>query len=175
MSTRCAAMTGKRHAPDGPRRCNHDTTIKPYCWQHLKEKEGVRVTKVPDASLGLITTELRKKSSKFGSHVVQYAQVAIRPNSKKIGRLLKAIKEIPKNAEVFVPASLAVKMPIPIVKRKMKLIKPDHGPDLPPLVLAVSPVKMPVKKVKRAKPVPLRQWWGYTTVVREKVSRFDLL
>ena len=21
----------------------------------------------------------------------------------------------------------------------------------------------------------LRQWWGYTTVVREKVSRFDLL
>ena len=36
----------------------------------------------------------------------------------------------------------------------MKLIKPDHGPDLPPLVLAVSPVKMPVKKVKRAKPVP---------------------
>ena len=151
MSTRCTAMTGKRHAPDGPRRCNHDTTIKPYCWQHLKEKEGVRVTKVPDAALGLITTQLREKSSKFGSHVVQYAQPAIRPNAKKIGRLLKAIKEIPKNAEVFVPASLAVKIPIPIVKivkRKMKLIKPDHGPDLPPLILAVSPVK----KVKRAKP-----------------------
>ena len=149
MSTRCTAMTGKRHAPDGPRRCNHDTTIKPYCWQHLKEKEGVRVTKVPDAALGLITTQLREKSSKFGSHVVQYAQVAIRPNAKKIGRLLKAIKEIPKNAEVFVPASLAVKMPIPIVKRKMKLIKPQHAPEPPPLVLAVTPVK----KVKRAKPV----------------------
>ena len=113
---------------------------------------------MPDAKLGLITTQPREKSSKFGSHVVQYAQPAIRPNAKKIGRLLKAIKEIPKNAEVFVPAALAVKMPIPmpipIVKRKMKLIKPDHGPDLPPLILAVSPVKMPVKKVKRAKPVP---------------------
>ena len=54
MSTRCTAMTGKRHAPDGPRRCNHDTTIKPYCWQHLKEKEGLRVTKVPDAALWML-------------------------------------------------------------------------------------------------------------------------
>lgn len=70
VTQRCAAMTGKRWAKE-PRRCKHDTSRGIYCWQHLKEKEGLRVKKstVPGAGLGLFVTKPRKK----GERITEYS------------------------------------------------------------------------------------------------------
>ena len=146
MSTRCHAMVGKRHAPDGPRRCHHDTTRSLFCWQHLKEKEAVRITKGSDG-LGVVTTVPRKKDEKFGT-VAEFAQTSIRPNATRRGEKLQALKAIRPNTEVTVPAAPAAHAPPP--KRKMRLIRPDHGPEPPPLVFAPAP-PTPPKKV-RTKP-----------------------
>jgi hypothetical protein len=123
-SQRCEAMVGKRHAPNGPRRCNHDTSRGIYCWQHLKEKDRLRIKKVPDAKLGLVTTVKREKSDKiasFNDGAAQYAQVSIRPNAKKVKSVLKATKDILKNTEVTVPASGRVNLPIIPIKKKNEI------------------------------------------------------
>ncbi len=145
MSTRCHAMVGKRHAPNGTRRCNHDTARSKYCWQHLKEKEGLRIMKASHG-MGVVTTKPRKKNEKFGT-IGSFAQPSIRPNAKRVGEYLVATTDIRKNTEVTVPAAERVKKkarersvsPVPPPKRKMKLIKPDHGEDPPELVFEPPP------------------------------------
>jgi len=135
-------MTGKRHAPQGPRRCKHRTSRGSFCWQHLKEKEGLRIMKVPNAKLGLVATKPFEKNDKVTEiPTANFAQPSIRPNAKIRKRTLKATKDIAKNTEITVPVSgksqqLPVVAPLP-KKKKYRLIKPDHGPDmedLPPVI-----------------------------------------
>ena len=124
MSQRCIAIVGKRHAPEGPRRCNHDTARGQYCWQHLKEKEGLRIMKVPHAKLGLVTVkpiDRNNKVASFTNGVAQYAQPSIRSNAKVVKDNLKSTKTINRNSEVTIPAAGKATKPI---KPKLKLIKP---------------------------------------------------
>ena len=163
MSTRCHAMVGKRHAPNGTRRCDHDTARSIYCWQHLKEKEGLRITKMSDG-MGVLTTKPRKKNEKFGT-IASFAQPSIRPNARRVGELLQATKDIRKGTEITVPAAKKAHLrsvPVPPPKRKMKLIKPDHGDEPPELVFDAPPPSPKQRKSKgsvlppkkpRAKPV----------------------
>lgn len=163
MSTRCHAMVGKRHAPNGTRRCNHDTARGLLCWQHLKEKEGLRITKASHG-MGVITTKPRKRNEKFGT-IASFAQPSIRPNAKRVGDFLQATKDIRPGTEITVPAAERVKKarsaPVPPPKRKMRLIKPDHGDDPPELEFEPSPPSpkprkgslVPPTKKARAKPV----------------------
>ena len=171
-SQQCQAMVGKRHAPNGPRRCKHNTARGVYCWQHLKEKDQLRITKVPDAKLGLITTEKRDKSDKIASFrdgTAQYAQPNIRPNAKKYKSILKATKDINKNTEITVPvASRAIKIispPIPI-KKKMRLIKPNHGPDPPELIFK----PWPEDKIK-----PVRKKSSKPRMQRSRDEKYEIL
>jgi len=147
MSKRCIAIVGKRHAPDGPRRCNHDTARGDYCHQHLKEKQGLRIMKVPHAKLGLVTVKPIHKDDKiasFNDGVAQYAQPSIRSNAKVVKDYLKSTKDINKNSEVTIPAAGKATKPL---KSKMKLIKPIHM-DLPP---SPKPRKPRVLKPKQPK------------------------
>lgn len=161
--TQCIALVGKRWAPDGPRRCKHKTIRSKLCWAHLKEKEGLRVTKVPHAKLGLVTTKPIPKdeivTSFDTSGAAEFAQPSIRPNAKIVKKDIKSIKDIDKNSEVTIPASTKVKLPKAIIeepkRKKMKLIKPDHGPDLPDWpAVAEEPERKPRKPRVRKPKVP---------------------
>jgi len=170
----CHAMTGKRHAPTGSRRCLHWTTKSKFCWQHLKEKEAFRITGKP---LGLVTTKPIAKDTKvaeFGGplKLAEWAQPALRPNTKVIApkgkAALKSIKDIAANNEVTVPFDMSMKpktkkkkkviIPVAIAKKR-KLIKPIHA-DIPDLVFRTEPEpepkpkRTPKAKVKRKQRSP---------------------
>ncbi len=153
-SNNVSTLTGKRHAPEGERRCHHDTARGLFCWQHLKQREGLRITKVPHAKLGLVTTKPIPQNMKVTSDAAEWAEPSIRPNAKKTGRTLKATKDIAKNTEVTVPATSAVI----VKKKKMKLIKPQQNASIlpiePPLILPPSPKpkQKPKPKVKARSP-----------------------
>lgn len=120
MTQRCKAIVGKRWAPNGPRRCNHDTNYI-YCWQHLKQLEGLRIMK-DGKDRSLVTTVPREKGDLITPDVGEFAQPAIRPNAKGHKRL-KAIKDIAKNTEVTVPVTFAAR---PEPAKRRRLIKPVY-------------------------------------------------
>jgi hypothetical protein len=83
MRERCHAMVGKRHAPNGERRCKHMTNRSNMCWQHLKEKQGFRIKKstIPNAGLGLFTTKPIARDKK----VTDYSGDKISSNDPNFG------------------------------------------------------------------------------------------
>jgi hypothetical protein len=110
-----------------------------YCWQHLKQLEGFRIKKE-----GLVTTRPREKDAVVTGFappgVAAFAHPSIRPNTRVTTAKgpfakLKAIKDIPANTAVTVPAggkipsvtASAMADAAPPAKKK-KLIKPYYDP-----------------------------------------------
>jgi hypothetical protein len=154
-SKRCIAMVSKRWAPDGERRCNHDTSRGEYCWQHLKQLEGLRIMK-DGKDRSLVTTIPRHKGDLITPDVGEFAQPAIRPNAK--GRKkLKATKDIAKNTEVTVPVIFKAR-PEPVKRRR--LIKPvyvEPEPYVPkPRVIKPRVPKSPKPKGPKLLPISMK-------------------
>jgi len=121
----------------------------------LKQLEGFRIKK----DEGLVTTRPREKDTVVTGFappgVAEFAQPSIRPNTRVSLQKLKAIKDIPANTAVTVPAGgKSVPATPPPPKKKLKLVKPYYDPkwDEPPPPPAPSPE--PKKKKSRKKILP---------------------
>jgi len=165
-------MVSKRWAPDGERRCNHDTSRGEYCWQHLKQLAGFRIKKDD----GLVTTRPRQKNTVVTSFnppgVAAFAHPSIRPNTRVSAQKLKATKDIPANTIVTVPAggkSVPTPVPAPIQKKKLKLVKPYYDPKWD------EPLHEPVRESEPKPKKPRKKIYPSEKFERQILKRLKVL